>query len=94
VIGVDRHRDERVLALLRAPAGAVVAGRTVRASARGYREALRFGEPDAPGERAWAIAGAGRYGAGLARSLAEHGETVLELGRTPRSEAGSVRFSV
>jgi transposase len=85
VIGVDTHRDEQVLALLTAPAGAVVAGRTVRANARGYREALRFGELDAPGERAWAIEGTGSYGAGLARYLAEHGETVLEVSRTPRA---------
>jgi transposase len=43
VIGVDTHRDEHVLAALTRPAGAVVAGRAVRANARGYREALRPG---------------------------------------------------
>ena len=40
VVGVDTHRDEHVLAVVAAPAGAVVAKRAVRASARGYREAL------------------------------------------------------
>ena len=60
VIGVDTHRDEHVLAVVAAPAGAVVARR--------------------------AIEGSGSYGAGLARSLSEQGEAVLEVGRTPRAE--------
>ena len=30
--------------------------------------------------------GAGHYGAGLARYLSERGETVLEVGRSPRGE--------
>jgi transposase len=87
VIGVDTHRDEHVLAVLRAPAGAVVAGRAVPTNARGYREALRFAGRYAPARRAWAIEGTGSYGgAGLARHLAERGEVVLELSRTPRAE--------
>ena len=52
----------------------------------GYREALRFAEQYADGARAWAIEGSGHYGAGLARFLADHGETVLEISRTPRAE--------
>jgi transposase len=86
VIGVDTHRDEHVLAVITAPAGAVVAGEAVRTDARGYRTTLRFAARYAPGRRAWAIEGTGSYGAGLARYLAEHGETVLEVGRTPRTE--------
>jgi transposase len=86
VIGVDTHRDEHVLAVVAAAAGAVVAGQAVRASARGYRETLRFAERYASGRRAWAIEGTGSYGAGLARYLAERGETVLEVSRTPRAE--------
>jgi transposase len=86
VVGVDTHRDEHVLAVVAAAAGAVVAGHAVRASARGYRETLRFAERYAAGRRAWAIEGTGSYGAGLARYLAERGETVLEVSRTPRSE--------
>jgi transposase len=86
VIGVDTHRDEHVLAVLTAPAGALVAGRAVRTSARGYRETLHFAERYAAGARAWAIEGTGSYGAGLARYLAERGETVLEVSRTPRAE--------
>jgi hypothetical protein len=34
VIGVDTHRDEHVLAVITAPAGAVVAGEAVRTDAR------------------------------------------------------------
>ena len=44
VVGVDTHRDEHVLVVVTAPAGAVVAKQAVAASARGYREALRFCE--------------------------------------------------
>ena len=86
VVGVDTHRDEHVLAVVAAAAGAVVAGHAVRASARGYREMLRFAERYAAGRRAWAIEGTGSYGAGLARYLAEQGETVLEVSRAPKAE--------
>jgi transposase len=86
VVGVDTHRDEHVLAVVAAPAGAVVARQAVRANASGYREALRFGEQYAPGGRAWAIEGTGSYGAGLARYLVGRGEAVLEISRTARPE--------
>jgi transposase len=86
VIGVDTHRDEHVLAVLTAAAGAVVAGEALPANTRGYRETLRFAECYAAGRRAWAIEGTGSYGAGLARFLAGRGETVLEVSRTPRAE--------
>ena len=86
VLGVDTHRDEHVLAVLTAPAGAVVARQAVAANRRGYREALCFAERYAPGARAWAIEGAGHYGSGLARYLSERGQAVLEISRTPRAE--------
>ena len=86
VIGVDTHRDEHVLAVVTAPAGAVVAGAAAPANARGYRELLRVAERYASGRRAWAIEGTGSYGAGLARFLAGRGEAVLEVSRTPRTE--------
>ncbi|HEY6834861.1 MAG TPA: transposase, partial [Gaiellaceae bacterium] len=82
VLGVDTHRDEHVLAVVTAPAGAVVAGSRVAASRRGYREALCFAERYAAGRRVWAIEGTGSYGAGLARFLADRAEVVLELSRT------------
>jgi len=86
VIGVDTHRDEHVLAVVTAPAGAVVARKVIGADGRGYREALRVAEQLAVGKRAWAIEGSGSYGAGLARFLSEHGEAVLEVSRTLRAE--------
>jgi len=86
VLGVDTHRDEHVMAVVTAPAGVVVAGRSAAANARGYRELLRVAGRHAPGRRAWAIEGTGSYGAGLARFLAGRGELVLELSRTPRAE--------
>jgi transposase len=85
VIGVDTHRDQHTLAVVVAPTGAVVAQTVVRASGAGYARALRFASSHA-GVRAWAIEGAGHYGAGLARYLADRGETVLEVGRQARVE--------
>jgi transposase len=86
VLGVDTHRDEHVIAVVTAPAGGVVAGAAVAANGRGYRELLRAAARYAPGRRAWAIEGTGSYGAGLARFLSEHGEAVLEISRTARTE--------
>jgi transposase len=86
VLGVDTHRDEHVMAVVTAPAGAVVAGAAAPANARGYRELLRVAEQHAPGRRAWAIEGTGSYGAGLGRYLRARGECVLEASRAPRSE--------
>lgn len=86
VIGVDTHRDQHTLAVVVAPTGAVVAQTVVRASGAGYGQALRFASSHASGVRVWAIEGAGHYGAGLARYLAERGETALEVGRHARGE--------
>jgi len=86
VVAVDTHRDEHVLAVVVAPAGAIVAQRSVRANARGYAQALRFAQEHANGARVWAVEGAGHYGAGLARYLSRQGETVCEIGRGPRDE--------
>jgi hypothetical protein len=58
----------------------------VRASARGYAEAVRFADEHALGVRVWAVEGAGHHGAGLARHLSSRGETVIESGRGPRDE--------
>jgi transposase len=86
VVGVDTHRDEHVLAMVAAPAGALIARRSVATNRRGYEQALHFAHEQADGARIWAIEGAGHYGAGLARYLSERGETVLEVGRSPRGE--------
>jgi transposase len=74
------------MAVVTAPAGAVVAGAATPANARGYRELLRVAEECARGRRAWAIEGTGSYGTGLGRYLRARGERALEASRTPRSE--------
>ena len=84
VVGVDAHRDAHALAIVHAGTAAAVSGAQVGASERGYAQALRLAEREAPGRRAWAIEGTGSYGAGLARFLARRGERVLEVGRTRR----------
>jgi transposase len=86
VVGVDTHRDQHVLAVVVVPTGAVVAQRSVPATAHGYAAALRFADEFAPGRRLWAIEGAGHYGAGLARHLAARNEMVHESARSTRAE--------
>jgi transposase len=86
VIGVDTHRDEHVLAVVRAPAGAVVARRAIGADRRGYREALRFAEQLAAGKRAWAIESTGSYGGWSGPLFERAGRSVLEISRTRRTE--------
>jgi len=86
VVGVDTHRDEHTLALVEAATGAVLAQQTVASNGRGYAQALRFAQQQVDAARVWAVEGAGHYGAGLARYLSERGETVLEVGRSPRGE--------
>ncbi len=86
VVGVDTHRDQHVLAVVVAGTGVVGARRSVRSSARGYAEALRFAQAAADGARVWAVEGVGHYGGGLARHLSGRGETVLEAGRGPRDQ--------
>jgi transposase len=86
VVGVDTHRDQHTLAVVAAPTGAVLAQTTVRTDAAGYREALRFAAAHAAGARVWAVEGAGHYGAGFSRYLAQQSETVLEVSRSLRGE--------
>lgn len=86
VVGVDTHRDEHTLALIEVGSGALLAETRVASNGRGYAQALRLVRQQAEGPRVWAIEGAGHYGAGLARYLSKQGETVLEVGRSPRHE--------
>jgi transposase len=86
VVGVDTHRDEHTLAVVEATTGVVVAQATVASNGRGYAQAFQFARQHADAARLWAVEGAGHYGAGLVRSLSERGETVLEVGRSPRGE--------
>jgi transposase len=84
IIGVDPHRDSHAVAVIEVRNGAVVFEASVVADSSGYAEALRFGEQHAPGRRAFAIEGAGSYGAGLTRFLSDRGECVFEVARLRR----------
>ena len=84
VIGVDTHADTHTAALVAVESRAVLDTITVAADPDGYAQLLALAESRGEtrgGLRGWAIEGTGGYGAGLARHLAEHGETVIELDR-------------
>lgn len=84
VIGVDTHADTHTAAVLDARTGGVLARATVSTDPDGYAELLSVAEAHS-GLRAWALEGAGGYGAGLARYLAEAEELVVELDRPARA---------
>ena len=67
VVGVDPHRDSHAIAVVEVRSGVVVVESSVTADSGGYAEALRVAEEHAPGLRAFAIEGAGSFGAGLTR---------------------------
>ena len=83
VIGVDTHRDAHALALVRCRDGVLLHEQVLPANRLGYREALRLGRRGGR-RRLWALEGTGSYGAGLARSLRERGERVVEVERPAR----------
>lgn len=83
VIGVDTHSQTHTAAVVDAGTGAVLARSTVTADPDGYAELLAMARQHS-GSRAWAIEGAGGYGAGLTRHLAGAQETVIELDRPKR----------
>ena len=87
VVGVDTHRDEHVLAVVQAGGCRGGAASRVRRPRAAIAEALRFAEQLRAGRRVWAIEGAGHYGAGLARYLAEPGETGARDRRTTACRA-------
>lgn len=86
VIGVDTHKHTHTAAVVAVVTGAVAEEATVSADPGGYAELVAMAGRHST-RRAWSVEGAGSYGAGLARFLAEAGETVIEVerpGRPPR----------
>ena len=83
VIGVDTHTDTHTAAVVVAATGALVETVHRVRGPDGYESWWRWPSVHG-GLRAWAIEGAGGYGAGLARRLAAAGEVVVELDRPAR----------
>ncbi len=83
VIGVDTHKHTHTAALVDARTGGKLAEVTVATDPSGYQQLL--GWAGSHGARAWAVEGAGGYGAGLARHLTGAGERVIELDRPVRA---------
>ena len=82
VIGVDTHKHTHT-AVVVAASGARLAEVTVTADPTGYAELIALAQ--AHGQlRAWAIEGAGSYGAGLAAALHARDELVVEVARPKR----------
>jgi transposase len=90
VIGVDTHADTHTAALVAASNGALLDTVTVSTDPDGYNHLVALAERHG-GLRAWAIEGAGGYGFGLTRHLAQNGEMVVELDRPlrPARRAGA-----
>lgn len=83
VIGVDTHTDTHTAAVVVAGTGALLQTLTVTADPAGYDELLAAARRHG-GLRAFAVEGAGGYGAGLTRHLTDRGEVVVELDRPLR----------
>jgi transposase len=84
VIGVDTHRDTLTAAILDARTGALLGHRTSGTQRMNYRQMLTWVGKHAPQQRAWAIEGAGSYGAGLTSFLVSQEEMVYEIDRPVR----------
>jgi transposase len=82
VIGVDTHKHTHTAAVIDATTGAVVDEITVTTDPGGYGELVAMAERHSM-LRAWAIEGAGGYGAGLVRHLGDD-ELIIELDRPGR----------
>lgn len=95
VIGVDTHKDTHTAAVLDTRTGGVLARITVNTDLDGYAALVTLAEQHS-GLRAWALEGAGGYGVGLARHLADLGELVVELDRPkrPARRAGAKSDSI
>ena len=85
-IGVDTHKDEHV-AVASDRLGRGLGSQVLPATSVGYRELWDWAQ--SLGEPAFAVEGAGSYGAGLVRFLAAAGACVYECERPRRSERRS-----
>jgi transposase len=83
---VDTHRDTLAGAATDRVGGTL--GQTAAtADLAGYQRLLEFAQAQVPGQRCWAVEGAGSYGAGLTAFLQACGELVVEIGRAQTAGA-------
>jgi transposase len=82
--GVDTHQDEHVCVLVDL-LGRRLASRAFPATLEGYHALLGWASQHGHIRRA-GVEGTGSYGAGLARYLADHGVTVIEVTRPNRRD--------
>jgi transposase len=85
VIGGDPDRDTIDLAVLDTATGGVRAHLADSADGPGYERMVAWADQHAPEPRVWALEGTGSFAAGLARFLADAGETVVEIGAVKRA---------
>ncbi|MCE0768072.1 IS110 family transposase [Pseudonocardia kujensis] len=85
VIGGDPDRDTIDLAVLDTATGGVRAHLVEAAHGPGYARMLAWADEHAPQQRVWALEGTGSFAAGLAQTLAEAGEAVVEVGAVKRA---------
>lgn len=90
LVGVDTHKNTDTAALLAAN-GQLLHRVKVGTTTAGYHRLLSTVGQLAPGERIWAIEGAGNYGAGLTSYLLEQGEQVASVDHfeRPRRHRGA-----
>jgi hypothetical protein len=82
VIGVDPDRDRVTAAIVDSCTQGELARVEFAANPGGYRALIEWADDYSTGDaRVWSIEGAGSYGAGLAATLSEAGEWVIEFDR-------------
>jgi transposase len=79
IIGGDPDRDTVDLAVVDTATGGLRAHMCERTDGAGYARILDWARAQAPGRRVWALEGTGSFAAGLATTLAEAGEDVVEI---------------
>lgn len=92
VIGVDPDRDRITAAVVDTATQGHLSTAAFPTTPAGYRAAVRWADRHSTADRrAWSIEGAGSYGAGLATTLAQAGELVVEFDHptTPAAKDGA-----
>ena len=79
VIGIDPDRDRVTAAVVDTATTGEQASAAFATTRRGYEQLLEWANQHTPARRAWAVEGAGSYGAGVTSYLASQDEWVVEF---------------